>query len=314
MDSNVRDWLASHGHLITTAELTRLGLDRNAVRRLVRSQQLERLRAGVLVGAAHWHELKPSQRHRVRAEAALISKPAGTIALSHQSSLAMRDVPLFGVSDRTHTLLLHGARNHSTARHAFHVPVDKDQLGVCGEQWRVRDALAALQVADAYGVEAGPVSADALAASGIQRAAFVEALKAGRFERGLARPRQVVELVDGRMESPGESRCRWLLQGLGFSEFEPQVTFRLDNGRLARVDFYLRSQRTVIEFDGLVKYADNGGNGLVAEKLREDGLRALGLEMVRLTWADLSRPAEVRAAIHAAAQRAAGRVQSRRIA
>jgi len=49
-----------------------------------------------------------------------------------------------------------------------------------------------------------------------------------------------------------------------------------------------------VEFDGLMKYAGaNGREALAAEKSREDRMRALGYEFVRLTWADLSRPAMV---------------------
>ena len=62
---------------------------------------------------------------------------------------------------------------------------------------------------------------------------------------------------------------------------------------VARVDFEWDG-RLVGEFDGLVKY----GQGLmvpgqtpndvvIAEKIREDRLRQLGLEVVRWTWADL---------------------------
>jgi len=47
----------------------------------------------------------------------------------------------------------------------------------------------------------------------------------------------------------------------------------------------------VVEFDGAVKYAGADGRAaLVAEKLREDRLRALGYEVVRIVWSDLARP------------------------
>ena len=51
----------------------------------------------------------------------------------------------------------------------------------------------------------------------------------------------------------------------------------------------------MIEFDGLVKYQDGsrGAEVLVAEKLREDSLRGLGYEVVRVVWADLADPARL---------------------
>lgn len=57
-----------------------------------------------------------------------------------------------------------------------------------------------------------------------------------------------------------------------------------------------------------MKYAgSNGREALAAEKSREDRLRALGYEFVRLTWADLSRPATVDRELRLALGRAAAR-------
>ena len=61
----------------------------------------------------------------------------------------------------------------------------------------------------------------------------------------------------------------------------------------------------LIEFDGRVKYAT--GDALWAEKQREDRIRGLGYEVVRLTWADLKNPERVRRLVDAAIRRAARR-------
>ena len=56
-----------------------------------------------------------------------------------------------------------------------------------------------------------------------------------------------------------------------------------------------------------MKYADaSGRDALAAEKSREDRLRALGYEFVRLT-ADLSRPATVERLLGLAVSRAGAR-------
>ncbi len=52
--------------------------------------------------------------------------------------------------------------------------------------------------------------------------------------------------------------------------------------------FLVDGTKVVLEFDGLVKY--DTGTALVGEKRREDRLRALGFEVVRIIWADLDRP------------------------
>lgn len=72
---------------------------------------------------------------------------------------------------------------------------------------------------------------------------------------------------------------------------------------IGRVDFGWPDQRVVGEFDGLIKYGRTLQPGqdpvevLVAEKLREDALRAEDLGVVRWIWSDLSRFAPVAARI-----------------
>jgi len=133
----------------------------------------------------------------------------------------------------------------------------------------------------------------------------------GRLSRSpmLSSARHVVALADARSESPGESRTRVILHGLGIRDLKPQVVIRDGAGRVvARVDFLLGSSPVVIEFDGLVKYDGvTGKRALVDEKAREDRLRALGYEIVRLTWADLAKPGRVKAMVLAAVQRSGGR-------
>ena len=74
---------------------------------------------------------------------------------------------------------------------------------------------------------------------------------------------------------------------------------------MGRVDFLFRAQRTIVEFDGLVKYGGAGGReALIAEKRREDALRSLGYQVVRLTWRDLHDPGLVQRLISEAFARA----------
>lgn len=85
-----------------------------------------------------------------------------------------------------------------------------------------------------------------------------------------------------------------------------QVPIRDARGQfVARVDF-LVDRWVVVEFDGRMKYDDP--QVLWAEKRREDALRALGYEVVRLTWSDLDHPERVARLIREARGRAAARV------
>ncbi|MEP6651128.1 MAG: DUF559 domain-containing protein [Lapillicoccus sp.] len=100
--------------------------------------------------------------------------------------------------------------------------------------------------------------------------------------------------------------ARLVLVGLGI-EAEQQVPIYDDQGRFdARVDFLIRAEGVVVEFDGVLKYEGaQGRDALVREKRREDALRALGFRVVRLTWSDLYHPERVLAMLGAKAVRTA---------
>jgi very-short-patch-repair endonuclease len=122
---------------------------------------------------------------------------------------------------------------------------------------------------------------------------------AARAERWLAQ-------ADGASESVGETRARLLLLDLGH-DVRTQVRISDDSGVVgARVDL-LVGERVVVEFDGLVKYEGAEGRPALAEKRREDWLRSLGHEVVRLPGPDLERPRRVEALVRSALERAAAR-------
>lgn len=109
---------------------------------------------------------------------------------------------------------------------------------------------------------------------------------------------------------PGEREVlRWSAFGqssLGLPTPELQAEIRDERGPLVgRVDFLFRAQRTIVEFDGLVKYAGaDGRQALIAQKRREDGVRALGYQIVRPTWRDLDDPPRLGQEVRAAFARA----------
>ena len=171
----------------------------------------------------------------------------------------------------------------------------------------VHPAIAVIQAAAALGVKAGVAAADAALASGrITKQDLEVALRISRIGPGRAAARTTVGLADGRSESPGESWARVLFVSLGLPRPELQVEIRDERGRLVgRVDFLFRAQRTIVEFDGLVKYdGANGRQALISEKRREDSLRSLGYQMVRPTWRDLYEPPRLNQAMLSAFARA----------
>lgn len=94
----------------------------------------------------------------------------------------------------------------------------------------------------------------------------------------------------------------------------PQFTVR-DGDFVAMVDLLLDVAPVVVEFDGFVKYGRTvirpgesaPGDIAFAEKVREDRLRTLGYEVVRIIWSELDDLPALRRRIEAAIQRARGR-------
>jgi hypothetical protein len=110
---------------------------------------------------------------------------------------------------------------------------------------------------------------------------------------------RVLALADGRSESVGESRSRVMCDRYHLPPPRLQVEMWDGSILLGRVDLYIEEWRTVIEFDGRVKYRVDGidqpqkvQDVVWAEKLREDSIRALGLAFCRVTWDDLRRQRE----------------------
>jgi len=123
---------------------------------------------------------------------------------------------------------------------------------------------------------------------------------------GIEKVRAALPRCDGRHESPGETVAAWVLHHLGFGtvpQFRVPGTEALTRaGQGYRADLGIVGTRVLVEFDGRSKYGSS--QDLWEEKRREDRIRALGWEVVRLTWKDLQQPEGVRALIEAALRRA----------
>lgn len=305
----LRTLLTSQVGVASAADLHNLGLARVDVRRLVAGGDLVRIRRGAFVDGRAWRAAAPWERHGLRARA--VQRTLGgtsPLALSHHSALVLDDVAVHGVDDRVHMVRTDGGRSRPGDVLTVHAGVPESFVQVHPDHGRaVVPALACLQVAAAFGAEAGLVATEsALRKKRCSRDELVPALEAMGFVVGCRSARRVVELARPLSESAGESRCRWVFLSLGLPA-PTQQAWIYDRGGVAlgRVDFLFEEQRVVVEFDGRAKYA--GIADVQREKAREDAMRALGYEVVRLTWADLAKPEVVGFKIHAAFARARSR-------
>jgi very-short-patch-repair endonuclease len=298
MNDLTRLLLVANGNVATAAELAACGVDGHGVHALVRHGELVRVRSGAFVDGAAFRGGNTAGRHGLAVRAMLRRLPAH--AASHLSAVVLWDLPVVADHlDRVHVSGVRSGRARRSGRLEVHPPVPADDVVRHDGVLLVSPTLAVLQTAS-QSMTAGIIAADAAVRSGLtSRRRLVEAAEQRRF--GFPAHR-VAELASPRSESPGESWTRLVLAGLGF-DAEEQVAIHDEDGRfVARVDFLLRRQGVVIEFDGAVKYAGaDGREALVREKRREDALRGLGFRVVRLTWADLRHPERILAMVGPAA-------------
>jgi hypothetical protein len=136
---------------------------------------------------------------------------------------------------------------------------------------------------------------DSALRAGADRAVMVATLHAMGPKHGVATARAALNAADHLSETVGESWSRaQMIADRDIPQPRLQRVFYTAAGVfVARVDFEWEG-RLVGEFDGLVKYGQGSmtpgqtpTDVVIAEKIREDRLRQLGLEVVRWTWADL---------------------------
>lgn len=290
--------LADEHGMFSTAEALRAGMTTRELGLLLRQQAIERVARGWYVLASRTDDSgdHPAERRRRRHDLctrAMVRAFDGRAVASHHSALIRDDLPVYAADLRT-VHLTRVADDHTRRRKAL--SIHARVLGASHEGLVIEPAVAIIQTGMLNGPMAALVAADAaihrgsVTHSDLARAAamFAQVDKAVPVVREL-------DHVDGRSESPGETRLREGVRLMGFSA-TPQVEIRGSDGFTAVVDLMLDGERVAIEFDGFVKYSrPNPAWGhltsvevVVAEKLREDRLRALGYMVVRVTWDELN--------------------------
>lgn len=276
----------------TRADALARGFTDEELRGEVRRKRLVRIRRGVYVAADEHAELELQARYLLAVQAGMVGLKSGTVA-SHVSAGALHGLPLTAADlSRIHVSRA-DVTSRRTSRTKFHcLAVAEDQITEIDGVLATTLARTVVDLSLTLPFEQAVVAGDAA----LRKASLVLD-PSGR--RGVASARRAIAFLDGLSESVGESRSRVAIHLARLPSPMLQVRIYDAHGRfLARADFCWPELGLIGEFDGVGKYLRNLRNGqepgdvVVAEKKREDRLRAAGWDVVRWTWSDLAEPEE----------------------
>jgi hypothetical protein len=298
--------LAETRGFFTRADAFGEGHDDKTIRRALKTRVWTRVRPGSYTYTDLWSDVDDRRRHLVTAHA-VTHRLGPVVALSHTSAAVDHDLTLWEPElSLVHVTRLDGTAGRTEAGVQHHEGLClHDDVEEKYGHLVVKPVRAALEAGSLMSTEGAVVVLDSLLHKGYRR----EDLEAGfaqmqywPFWRGL---QVAVRLADGRSESVGESRSRYLCYAQSLPMPELQFEVRDHSGALLGItDLAWPEHRLLGEFDGKIKYGrllregEQAGDAVFREKLREDALReATGWSMVRLVWADLYRPAATAARI-----------------
>jgi hypothetical protein len=266
----------------TTAEARAVGITKRELRALVGAGHLRRVLRGVYVDAAVPDALV------VRAAAVAKAVPPGVAACLRTAAwlwgvdaLAMgahREIPPVDVMAPSSSA---SPRRVGCAGRTGPLP-DSDVVELMGvlvttPARTAADLLRLLRRPDAL------ASLDAmLRETRVSKQVVAEVLARFARQRGVVQARQLLELADGRSESPQESRTRLRCVDAGFPCPEPQIeVFDSCGVLLARLDMGYRRLLRAIEFDGDV--AHRTPSQLLHDQRRRAGVEREGWRVVVVT-------------------------------
>ncbi|MET3933039.1 hypothetical protein [Arthrobacter sp. OAP107] len=285
----------------STRQLVEAGIGDRLLTGAVRNGVLFRLRRGAYVRSSHWSQLKPWERDHLRIQAHYEST-GGTCRYSHVSAARLHACSVWNCGPQIHVTTGYSNSRTSTGpdvkTHLFALDdsdvstlplADGREIYVTSLERTVLDCARLLRLNEAA------VIGDHALRKGADLPRMLQLLEQSNIKRGRRRALTLLDALDARSESAGETRTRLLLREVGIDGFEPQYELTTPAG-LFRADFADPSRRVIIEFDGKGKYSDFGPTDevLLAERARENALTEEGWIFVRLEWPHLASPADVK--------------------
>ena len=299
-------WVHDENGLLHRREVLDSGVPRREFDAAVADGRLISVGRGVCIDAANLAGQPRWKQDQIKYRYACMAAADGNSTdqfLSHQSAAALHGLSTLD-PDRKAVHFSTGkasggaVKRRHWAVHASPVP-DDDVVEVTGV--RVTSlARTAIDVALASDFKRALAVFDAALKMGVERDDLDDRLK--RPRRGVAGARFALKHANKLAANPGESWCRAQIIEAGLPTPVLQREYWLRSGKVAYVDLDFDG-RVVVEFDGFVKYSGEYlGPGqapsdvVIEEKVREDGLRDLGVDVVRAVVADLRAQATASAA------------------
>ncbi len=305
MHNELRELADLQRQVFTTADAARLGYGDRDIRRAVDAGQWVRLRRGAFVFSDVWAAADDDRRHLLVARA--VARPlAGRVALSHTTATVALGVRLWRPDlRRVHLTRLDGRSGgieHGVVHHDFPAGTGSPQPVVDADGIDPDFVVlpAAESVAGAmllHGLDQAVVMGDSAVHLGVvDDDALVRVTERWELTPYSRHARLAARLVDGRAESPGETRGRLIFWRAGLPRPELQLVVRGRDGQRARTDYGWPELGVVGEFDGKVKYLRSWREGETAsevvarEKAREEWITEAGWLVRRIIWGELATP------------------------
>lgn len=302
--------------------------------RAYKKGELVRVRTGVYCSKPAWLALKAWERYAATVAAVAACDPG--VSFCYLTALRVWRLPSPSVPDHVHILTpsphkagrvlpttraakdpktgltgLENVRGYGICRHHWEADIVQARgFGVTSLVQTVVDCVVRLELPEAVAVADAVLSSRRKEGEGLTRNSMQQAAARLASDAKRRRVLEVLALADEASESVGESRSRTLIHVLGFPAPVLQRSFYDFQGFIARTDFFWPENGIIGEFDGDAKYLEGEllGNrstreAILAEKKREDRLRALGYSVVRWDWNAVTDPEVLRRKLEAAGVR-----------
>jgi hypothetical protein len=285
------------------------------LRRLGKGKHVTPLRRGIYAVRAEYDGATPSVQHgmRVAALGLALSAPATLSHVSAASELVLELLdPDLSKLHVTRPQAASSRREAGVEHHAANLPEHHvvRREGLIDLTTAARTAIDIGRETDRF--ECAVAALDSALRMGVDPDDLSEVFDLCRTWPGARMLGGALAMADGRADNPGESWSRVVLVQQGLPPDDLQVRLEDPDGLIGYADFGW--DHVVGELDGKCKYAigvDTDPTEAVQivrkEKLREDRIRGLGIEVARWGYAEHYRPGLIGQRVREAMARAAQR-------